>query len=217
MDRYEEAVERARKLQENSNGMILKKWLWKIFPELKESEDERIRKWIIHDIQQALDENIYNGESVDEAKKAIAWLEKQGEQKPAWSEEDEEMLNVVIKSCERCGTEYSFYWLKSLKDRVQPQPQQEWGEKDEKMLQSIIDDVMPGGECPDYPNEEERKYYYEWQEKVDWLKSLRPQKHWKPSDEQIKALEAMLTVSPQSPAITSALIELYQQLKKLKE
>ena len=51
MDRYEEAVERARKLQENSNGMILKKWLWKIFPELKESEDERIRKWIIHDIQ----------------------------------------------------------------------------------------------------------------------------------------------------------------------
>ena len=40
---------------------------------------------------------------------------------------------------------------------------------------------------------------------------------WKPSEEQMLALEAKITIPPQSPAMTSALIELYQQLKKLRE
>jgi len=38
--------------------------------------------------------------------------------KQEWSEEDEEMLNVVIKSCEQCGNEYAYSWLKSLKERM---------------------------------------------------------------------------------------------------
>jgi hypothetical protein len=33
----------------------------------------------------------------------------------------------------------------------------------------------------------------------------------------MKVLEAMLTVSPQSPYVTSTLIELYEDLKKLME
>ena len=48
------------------------------FPELQESEDERIRKEIIATI------HLYYGEPLeDEAKEMIAWLEKLGEQKPA--------------------------------------------------------------------------------------------------------------------------------------
>lgn len=50
-----------------------------IFPELKESENERIRKWIIRDIKQSLEDNVYNDESIDSAKEALAWLKKQGE------------------------------------------------------------------------------------------------------------------------------------------
>ena len=52
-----------------------------LFPELKESEDEKIRKWIINEIKAKhhnLDED--NVDFVD--KKAIAWLEKQGEPNP---------------------------------------------------------------------------------------------------------------------------------------
>ena len=49
------------------------------------------------------------------------------------------------------------------------------------------------------------------------LFTLRQQNLWKPSDEQMLALEAKLTIPPQSPAMTSALIELYEQLKKLRE
>ena len=46
-----------------------------IFPELKESEDERIRENIIATI------HLYYGEPLeDEAKEMIAWVEKQGEQ-----------------------------------------------------------------------------------------------------------------------------------------
>jgi len=76
--KYKETLERARKLQENSNGMILKKWLWNIFPELKESEDEEIRKVLedivlnIHDIEVA---QRYGVDRSD----IIAWLEKQKE------------------------------------------------------------------------------------------------------------------------------------------
>lgn len=55
-----------------------------IFPELKESEDERIRKEIIDSIKEL---RLIGTPSYRE--KAIAWLEKQGGQKSDWSEEDD--------------------------------------------------------------------------------------------------------------------------------
>ena len=58
-----------------------KEKLESIFPELKESEDEKIRKWLIG----CLEYRILNTGVIEEkenCKKAIAWLEKQGEQKP---------------------------------------------------------------------------------------------------------------------------------------
>ena len=53
------------------------------FPELKESEDEEIKKWIIDDIRYNMNnEPLNNSEYKKKAERAIAWLEKQGEQKP---------------------------------------------------------------------------------------------------------------------------------------
>ena len=62
--------------------------------------------------------------------------------------------------------EGSFYgnWLKSHC----PRQKQEWSDEDEKIMQTIIKD----GDLT--PSE------------INWLKSLRP--HWKPSEEQMKAL-----------------------------
>ena len=80
-EKYEQALERARKLQENSNGMILKKWLWGVFPELKESEGNIMRKMCMR----YLDREYQHCPSADDRKnieKWIAWLEKQGQQKP---------------------------------------------------------------------------------------------------------------------------------------
>lgn len=80
--KYKESLERARKLQENSNGMILKKWLWEIFPELKEDEDEKIRKALIDYFDDAnkADENPLQSYGIH-TDKAITWLENQGKQK----------------------------------------------------------------------------------------------------------------------------------------
>ena len=47
---YDEALERAMELQEKSNGMILKKWLWKVFPELQENVKPKFKvdDWVIN-------------------------------------------------------------------------------------------------------------------------------------------------------------------------
>lgn len=42
-------------------------------------------------------------------------------------------------------------WLKSLKDKVQPQPKQDWSEEDEKNFQGIIDEIKANKNfAPDY-------------------------------------------------------------------
>lgn len=76
---YKEALERAKNLRKDAIDMgenIRAKLCEIIFPELQESEDERIRKRIIH----ALHGDVLD---MEETNKAIAWLKKQGEQKTA--------------------------------------------------------------------------------------------------------------------------------------
>ena len=71
---YDEALERAKTIQEKSNGMILKKWLWGVFPELRESEDGRIRKCICLCLEECVHNDIIRDYEKD---KCLAWLEKQ--------------------------------------------------------------------------------------------------------------------------------------------
>lgn len=71
---YDEAIERAKKLYGNEITE-------EIFHELKESDDEKIIRWIIDDIRYNMsNEPLNNSEYKKKAEKAIAWLEKQGEQ-----------------------------------------------------------------------------------------------------------------------------------------
>ena len=68
---YDKAIERAKKLY--GNGIIEE-----IFPELKEGDDEKIRRWIIDDIRYNINnEPLNNSEYKKKAEKAIAWLENQ--------------------------------------------------------------------------------------------------------------------------------------------
>ena len=53
---------------------------------------------------------------------------------------------------------------------------------------------------------------------LSWLKSIRPYNHWKPSDEQMNALHDLnLTGNISYAGQGQVLIELYNDLKKLKE
>ena len=95
---------------------------------------------------------------------------------PAWSEEDKNFMYDTLSNLtelkDRYGEVYGnvgkcIDWLKSIKDRVQPQPKQEWSEKDEEMCQETIDWFEK--KCFPYALEEENPA----RESIKWLKSLK--------------------------------------------
>ena len=90
---------------------------------------------------------------------------------------------------------------------------QEWGKEDEKIIRRI--DSLLYSQCKIHGSE--------YEEIHNWLKSLRPQNHWKPSDEQIEALEHFVRSIGESGYSspydnnTKLLYLLLEQLKKLRE
>ena len=202
---YKEALERAKNLHDNHPLGQPPTWITceKIFPVLKESDDDRIRKVIICGMNALKEQHKETfasipindciawlekqkeiktedfGEFINKLSKQFPqisfaklsriavrvknWLEKQGENKPAeWSKEDEQNLNFWLDNNKSVDSDKR-NWLRSIKDRVQPQPNyveqdtethdlwvyiREWNEKfgrlpkDEDELASCIDYVM---------------------------------------------------------------------------
>ncbi len=267
--RYDEAIKKARNIVNSINvGLIGKNSFEAVFPELKESDDEKIRKalreriirydpnneilikeegisqrqfidWIenqnkktepiagfvseferqvSHLIASAINrEHEYNKGYVKWAAQSLIEyakreIEKQGEQKPAWSKEDEKMYIATIFALDQfMGNENKLDWLKSLKDRVQPQngynPYKEVVESIAEMckhydkatdLQDFYDNVKV--KCKD------AKEY----------DSLFPSQ-WKPSDEQITWLYRAADDASKDSRMKQILNELLSDLKKLME
>ena len=147
---------------------------------------------------------------------------KKIEQKP-WSEEDEKYVKdladyftggLSLKYAEEDIAD----WFKSLKDRVQPQPKQEWSEDDVKMIEDAIysinfESVTEGLRCRGI------KYSCDMADTLteklhNWLKSLRPQNTWKPSEEMLDALGRAIPEFVKEISEDEMLLkELYQGLK----
>lgn len=264
MGKYEDALERARK------GMPMDE----VFPELKESEDERIRKMLVEQMKRwkkcAEDSNVE--QDVKDASAAIAYLEKQKEQKSSaeevliraglkpfkdgnqwcilvgdniqegvcgfgdtiddalyeflkgvceqqksaeWSDEDETCLEYALwcvtkarhfvakDACDLDACRCAERWLNYLPERFNLPPKQEWGEEDKKMLKATLESLKRYQLS--MPN-------YQVELQMRWLKSLRPQPHWKPSEEQMDALDNARFCKSYD---RSELDLLYEQLKKL--
>ena len=156
----------------------------------------------------------------DGKKEVIEHPEKYGLQKPAeWSED------TIRKAVKEVGlTQHQIDWFKN---NVFP-PKPEWSEEDEDMLNSCISSIEEAKENRYAYRETDGDTSYDHE--ISWLKSLRPQyhgdvtmteaykmgkeageaSHWKPSEEQMDALEAA-TVRYQSTGLES----LYEELKKL--
>ena len=62
-----------------ADGQVSQEVAERYFPELVESEDEKIRKWLIDTIKQVPNDSI-EWETIDKSS-VLAWLEKQVEQK----------------------------------------------------------------------------------------------------------------------------------------
>lgn len=131
--------------------------------------------------------------------------------KPAeWSDEDEANMDAVWRACGHVyGVKYQSIlgdWLKTLKDKVQPQPKQtqqkpDWSEEDEenrinaiKYLEIFDAQAIHGDVAIPC---------------INWLKLLKPN-HWKPSEKQMEEL-ARITRGNSYPHLSS----LYNELKKL--
>lgn len=143
-----------------------------------------------------------------------------------WSKEDENnilFLTSIIEECFKdkekitlcadtvCANftkEDVIDRLESLKDRVQPQPKQEWSEEDDQYL-LVCKNALAKYQASD-----------KWDAKIisRWLenKLKAPQKQWKPSEKQMKALHDLnLTGNISYTGQRQVLIELYNDLKKL--
>ena len=88
-----------------------------------DQNDEVRRRSTIQVLEYAKSLDAYNQYGKEDIDKDIAWLEKQVEQKPAWSEEDELNIKEITKAIyfkykdtvQSAGLEC---WLKSLKERL---------------------------------------------------------------------------------------------------
>ena len=145
------------------------------------------------------------------------------EQKPAeWSDEDEKLYTSAlwhIKNSYGNGGndsgEYEVYnWLKSIKDRIQPQPKQEWSKEDEKKIMWLVRLISTAG-FRELAND---KMPCSRSELIDWLKSLIPQNTWKPSEGQLEALWNIIPHIVNSEEDIDTFTELsmlYDELKNL--
>ena len=102
--------------------------------------------------------------------------------------------------------------LKSLK----VQPKQKWSDVDKDILSRIIDDLKFLRDTVSI----DPKYavsIIDMEREITWLNSLKPQNKWKPSDEQMEALDWQVENTSVSSWQYKATKELMEDLKKLKE
>ena len=136
---------------------------------------------------------LWDNAPYEEAQEYIAWLEKQG---TSYTKRDVDDAYVE-------GMAFAKYELEK-----QGKQMPAWSEEDENRITDIV-----------YFLNTAKKHYastIELDSCIDWLKSLRPQNHWKPNDEQMEVLQwcTPLWSEPKTKAVLESLIA---DLKKLKE
>lgn len=180
--KYNEALERAKEL--------IAKWTGKnkdfyvedysyIFPELRESEDERIRKAIIKSIEEDSEEDSSVYEQDVSKEQMLSWLEKQKE--PHKRLRDKTPWIVTAKEelahDEECLQAKQLEELRRIRAEKEKQKEQKpaWSEEDEKIMQTMIKegDLKPS--------------------EIAWLKSLRPQPNWKPSKDEERLINTSIS------------------------
>jgi hypothetical protein len=262
---YDEVLNKLRYfMAQGVDPLITRADVQDFFPELKESEDERIRKGIIRNLEYLMDRA--EGFVKDELKERIAWLEKQGEHKlqieklPFEMKTPEESLGISSdeynKIVDECiyGDDKSTWGKPELKEREQKpadvrttgywhvedamkeveekaeaftaahqgenadeilaqmrgEKNSAWSEEDEKILGILIEGFEDYSE-----HDREWRKGLKIKECIKWLKSLRPQNTWKPSDKQMEALLSEVNGWTKGCPKQIVLESLYNDLMKL--
>ena len=129
--RYDEAIKKAKFLKENTDGVgaeDVSRCFEEIFPELKESEDEILRKELLQ-IAKDSEDSFYIVLTPRKRESLISFLEKQREQNSdLWTEDDDEHVDSLLERLDGlCRNEFvstrfavseDRCWLKSLKTKI---------------------------------------------------------------------------------------------------
>ena len=236
--RYDEALHKAKRIinvcvDDNTECRSMIACIQEIFPKLKESEDERIRKEMITFFENYHDPILSSNRRKDTW---IAWLEKQGKHAnfrnkiqigdKVTRNQDGMLVNLsqlkrIAKPNETKQGEQKPYASETMNEkedfdsgftRMMEKEQKLWSEEDEKILNNIIKDLVHP--CNEYiPDRIE--YEIVWLK--NRLKSLKPQSQWKPSDAQIASITCAVRKMKESSCYDSELVSLLNDLKKLKE
>ena len=202
---YDEALEKARQLCTYPTSKPFISDLQDLFPELAESEDERIRKSIIGfliTISSLKDGKTVSNEDFDS--KAIlewvAWLEKQCEKGTNGNEREFPISEPLLT-------------IKHAKEVMGIKQEDAWSEEDEVALCDALWCCKQAASIAKDENDMGNVWYAE-----HWLKSLKERCTWKPSDEQMEGIECTIkTLKYQLNAGDNRLDSLYADLKKLRE
>ena len=224
---------------------MYKDWLEKMFPELKESDDERIRKAILELVKQSSE--ILEKKNQEQM---IDWLEKQGQVRCTGGKKEEtgalkKMLDLekeMITPEESLGIDSETY-NKIVDECIYGDEQKPTDEEIKELLRTEYEKGRADAiaeQKPAWSEDDENRInrliaYFEDKESftaeddvvyANWLKSLKdrvqPQSQWKPTDEQMKILNEVLNFAANHESfhwndnIFGTLNNLIRQLKKLK-
>ena len=242
---YDEAIKKAVALYKASEPMSgCNVIIETLFPELAESEDEKVKNKLINLIKMS---NEAGGFALHkwEADEMLAWIDKQGEQKPADSychenckgfqetgkcfadgeckakkEAEQELtdLNEFINELSKQFPDISFAKLSRIVVRVA-----KWAKSNQpKQEWSEEDEEMLNSTISFVEHSAFTTIGKGKNNVIAWLKSLRPQNHWKPSDEQIKVCKEVYADILSAKGfnlgtVNSELNRLEEELKKLKK
>lgn len=178
---YKEVLSRAKTKYDSmmKQGVVgMAENIAELFPELKESEDEKWINWLIGHLEGYINQT--DDKYAEVCKKAIAWLKKQ--EKKTWlSKDDEYTLARIIERLE--DDECPSGWIDLLHD-IYAMPYQkpiEWSEADENRFANLIFLVEASDE-----GTATKKGFIEF---INRLKTYPAQPQWKPSEEQMNALK----------------------------
>ena len=185
--KYEDALERASKLRVQNPFDTVSQMMEHVFPELKESEDERVRESLLEYLHTLPNHYSHSGVCAPEW---IAWLERQGEQKPTQETESFEAEHGKYYYC--------------IKDYF-------CGGRKQASKGDVIQ-ALRG--LPIMSLKDASEYFLP-------VNSIKCYSAWKPSDEQINAIRLARSLVKydfsEYPTFSKILIELEEQLQKIKE
>ena len=174
--RYDEAKYIMKEyLESGIAGVIAENTIKKAFPELAESENERIRKALITFF------NRFPYDSIEaagtNAKEAIAWLEKQDKKPTEIRETKPKDISEFLNRLNTVEQEFLLEHIAKIRelDKEEQNPA-DWSKEDDYNLQCCVAKVQY-----DIDNGRIGRN----RELLTWLKSLKHRSQWRPSEEQM--------------------------------